>query len=72
VTIGSRRVVCQAQHVEIAGDFPVWGHNVKATVVSCPEIPGGIARIELNTDLDGQPIKVAGRAVDYDSGSSIR
>lgn len=72
VTIGSRRTACLAQHVEIDGDFPVWGHNVKATIVSSPEIPGGIARIELNTDLNGQPIKVAGRAVDYDIGSLIR
>ncbi|HKQ48255.1 MAG TPA: hypothetical protein VJZ71_09325 [Phycisphaerae bacterium] len=73
VTIGSRRIIaCKAQSVEIEGDFPVWGHNVKAMVVSSPEIPGGIARIELDTELNGQPIKVAGRAVDYNIGSSIQ
>ena len=68
--IGGQRLTCKAERVEMDGDFPVWGHNVKATVVSCPEIPGGIARIDLSTQLDGQPIQVAGRAVDYGSGPS--
>jgi hypothetical protein len=66
VDVGGRRMTCKAERVEIDGEFPVWGHNVKATVLSCPEIPGGIARIELSTQLDGQPIQVAGRAIDYD------
>lgn len=62
-----RSLNCRAAKVQSSGDFEHWGKNVSATVLTCPEIPGGIAQIDLTTSLNGRPVQLVGHAVNFDA-----
>lgn len=65
--IAGRNMNCKAAKVQSSGDFEHWGKNVSATVLTCPEIPGGIAQIDLSTTLDGRQVQLVGQAVKFDA-----
>jgi pimeloyl-ACP methyl ester carboxylesterase len=67
--VGGRNVTCQARTVFSKGVFPAWGENVRATVWSCPDIPGGIVQIQLTSVMKGKPTEIYGRLVDFRVGA---
>ena len=65
--VAGRSMDCKAAKVQSTGEFEHWGKNVSATVLTCPEIPGGIAQIDLTTTLDGRMVQLVGQAVKFDA-----
>ena len=41
------------------------GSDLTATVYRCPDLPGGLAEIQLVSHLKGEPFKFEGRIVDF-------
>jgi hypothetical protein len=45
--------------------FPQWGSDLTATAYRCPDLPGGLVELKLNSHFRGEPITFDGRVVDY-------
>ena len=65
ITIDSRQFDCEVKTVSVLGDFPAWGSDIRGVVYTHPDIPGGLAHLELATRLDGKQVEVAGTAIEY-------
>ena len=64
IVIKNRNFDCEGKSVTTTAEFPDWGKDVNGAVYTTPEIPGGIAKIQIKLYLDGQSVEFAVRAVD--------
>jgi hypothetical protein len=65
VSVKGRTFTCTGRTLDTDGSYPDWGSDLKATVYSCPDLPGGLAEIELESHLQGETFKFKGRVVDF-------
>ncbi|RIK65102.1 MAG: hypothetical protein DCC65_13025 [Planctomycetota bacterium] len=65
IRIRDRTLHCKAEKVEVDGEFDIWGANIRAGVSVSPEIPGGIAQLNLATTLNGRNVRIVGQAVEF-------
>ena len=65
VTIGGKRIRCKVREVTATGEFSEWGRNPWFRLLMSPEIPGGIAKLELKTERDGLPVEIQMEAVEF-------
>lgn len=70
VTVSGRRMRCKIRSITASGDFPAWGRDVKATVWSFADVPGGIVQIQLSSEMNGKPTELYGRLADFHAGGS--
>ncbi len=63
--IGNRVFDCQGKYISVKGKFYNWGTNPQATVYSSPDIPGGIAQLDIKTEINGKSLNFNGKVVDY-------
>jgi len=68
VTVGNRNLDCEVKEFSSSGDSPDWGRNARGTVWQNSSLPGGIARIEMTTQMNGRKLEFSGTAID----SSLR
>ncbi|HUN80365.1 MAG TPA: hypothetical protein VMV81_02535 [Phycisphaerae bacterium] len=61
---------CTGKSVNSSGDFPAWGKNLKGTIYSNNSIPGGIARFDIATTMNGHQVRFVGDVVDFHIGST--
>jgi hypothetical protein len=66
ITVGGKNLTYQVRTIAARDEFPAWGHDVEAQIWSCPNVPGGMAQIELTTTMKGVPTKFFGKLVEYD------
>jgi pimeloyl-ACP methyl ester carboxylesterase len=64
-TVKGRTITCTGRSLEARGNYPDWGSNLMAKVYRCPDIPGGLAEIELESHFKGEPFKFTGKVVDF-------
>lgn len=64
IDVVGRRLACQGRDVQAAASFAEWGSDVRATIYSHPEVPGGTVKIDLRTHMEGRPVVFAGRVVE--------
>jgi hypothetical protein len=48
-----------------AGSYPDWGSDLTATVYRCPDLPGGLAELKIESHFQGKPFSFKGRTVDF-------
>lgn len=68
VKIGERSYRCTAREIEARGEFPVWGSNLRGVLHSSTEVPGEIVSLDLQTMLNGKPVSLKGRVVEFHVG----
>ncbi len=64
-TIKNRKFMCEGKSVKTTTEFPNWGKYVNGSVYTTPELPGGIAKIHITMQLNGQSVEFAVHAVDF-------
>lgn len=64
-TMKGRACDCPGRSIDADGDYPDWGSDLTATVYRCPELPGGIAELKLESHFRGELFRFEGRTVDY-------
>ena len=65
VTVKGRTLACAGRSIDADGSYPDWGSDLTAKVYRCPDVPGGLAEIELESHFRGEPFKFRGTAVDF-------
>jgi hypothetical protein len=65
VLVGAQSVECRVQSVTASGDFRDWGRDARGVVWQNEQIPGGIARIEMTTALNGRKVEFAATAAEW-------
>ena len=65
VTVKGRTFSCPGRSIDADADFPDWGSDLTATAYRCPELPGGLVELTLDSHFQGKPFKFAGRVVDF-------
>ncbi len=63
ITLDGRPIECPCRQVRAAGTFPQWGTDPVAKVCSHPDIPGGMATVELRARMGGRTVAFSGRVV---------
>ena len=63
----SRDLKCRVLKVKADGDFGPLGHNVRMEVYQTNELPGGIARIDMQSTLKGRKVTIHAHAVEYNA-----
>lgn len=56
---------CLGRTIDAGGSYPDWGSDLTATAYRCPDLPGGLVQLELESHLQGKPFKFDGKAVDF-------
>lgn len=65
IQIGARSFDCATKAVAVDADFDDWGRNPRANVFICDDVPGGIARLELETTVEQRQVKLHGQVVEF-------
>jgi pimeloyl-ACP methyl ester carboxylesterase len=65
IMLAGRTWLCQGYQLRAPGEFPRWGTDVTATIYTHPDIPGHIARLELQTTINGQLTEFAAELVEF-------
>jgi hypothetical protein len=65
ITVKGRTLTCLGRSIDADGSYPDWGSDLTATAYRCPELPGGLAEVELESHFEGEPFKFEGRVVDF-------
>jgi pimeloyl-ACP methyl ester carboxylesterase len=65
VQIGSRRLRCSVNQISAPGSFADWGDHPEVTVYSSREVPCGIVKVDIKTQVDNQTVEVHGKVVDF-------
>ncbi len=65
ITIKGRSFDCPGWKIAAPGTYPDWGSDLHATPYRCPELPGGLAELTLESHMQGQRFKFDGTAVDF-------
>ncbi len=65
-TVKGRAFSCQGRSIDADAEFPDWGSDLTATVYRCPDIPGTLVQIALDSHFQGQSFKFEGRTIDFD------
>jgi len=65
ITIKGRALSCAGRSIESGASFPDWGAGLKATLHQCPEMPGALVQLALDSHFGGEPFKFEGRTVDF-------
>jgi hypothetical protein len=65
VRVGSRSFVCAGRSVSVPADFEAWGDKPQTTVYTNPEIPCGIARINITTRFGEKVVNVTGQVTGF-------
>ncbi len=66
ITFKGRAYSCAGRSIESGFGFPDWGAGLTATLYRCPDIPGAIVQLALDSHFHGEPFKFEGHAVDFD------
>lgn len=65
ITIAGKALRCQVRSVQAAGEFPEYGRGVAANLWQNESLPGGMARVWLNSSKGDQPFEFRGDVVAY-------
>ncbi len=65
IVINGKAFHCQGKYISSKGKFYNWGLNPKATLYVNPDIPGGIAELEIETQIDNKKLQFKGKLTDY-------
>jgi hypothetical protein len=65
LTIGGQTLLCGGYRLRAPGDFPQLGADVDATMFGHESIPGWLARLELKTNVHGEPFEFVADVVEY-------
>jgi hypothetical protein len=65
VTVKGRTYTCPGRSIDAGGEYPDWGSDLTATAYRCPDLPGGLAELKLESHLQGEPFSFEGRVVDF-------
>jgi hypothetical protein len=64
-SVKGRTFTCSGRSIDAGGDYPDWGSDLVATVYGCPDLPGGAAELKLESHLQGELFRFAGRVTDF-------
>ncbi len=65
IVVNGRTLTCPGRSIDADGNYPEWGSDLTATMYQCPDLPGGLAEIELESHLQREPFKFTGRIEDF-------
>lgn len=65
VTVKGRTLACTGRSIDARGSYPDWGSDLRAKTYRCPDLPGGLAEIALDSHFKGEPFKFSGSVVDF-------
>ena len=63
--IAGRRLECAGSRLRATGDFPGWGVDPEATIYTNPQIPSGVAKIDLKMSLSGETVEFDGETIEF-------
>jgi hypothetical protein len=64
-TVKGRTFTCPGRSIDADGSFPDWGSDITATTYRCPDLPGGLVSLEIESHFQGKPFKFDGKIVDF-------
>ena len=65
VLVEEQTLTCSGYRLQATGNFHEWGTGVDVTVYTNDAIPGKVIRVELKTNLNGQPAEFSGGVVEF-------
>jgi hypothetical protein len=65
VTVKGQTFTCSGRSIDAAESYPDWGSDLTATAYRCPDLPGGVVEIELESHFEREPFTFEGRMVDF-------
>lgn len=63
--VRGKAIMAEGRKVESMGRSSAWGDDAKGTVYTCPDVPGGMLQIDIQTKYMGSALEFSGELVDY-------